>query len=125
MERRRPDAGRKLGPYKRHELLTGEAKYPLPEFYTGYGDGQDRNMEHFISEEMRRDWIENRTALLAFWESGKYTTWETFPDSLPWLFVRGYRGTLPWAATVFDDEPEPRRARKSGPNPREHDPPSP
>jgi hypothetical protein len=33
-----------------------------------------------------------------FWKSCKYTTADLFADSLPWLFVRGYAGRLPWAA---------------------------
>jgi hypothetical protein len=110
--RRKRSSRVSIGPYRRHELLTGKAHYPALG-YTGYGDGEDTNMEHFISEEMRADWIANRAELLAFWESGKYTT-EFFPDGKPWLFVRGHPWTLPWAATIFDrdDEPEPRRARK-------------
>ena len=30
--------------------------------------------------------------LMAFWQSGKYTTADVFPDSLPWLFVCGSAG---------------------------------
>jgi len=41
-------------------------------------------------------------ALMAFWQSGKYTTTDVFPDSLPWLFVRGSAGALPWAARHLD-----------------------
>jgi hypothetical protein len=35
---RRKHAVRTLGPYRRHELLTGRIKYPA-QGYTGYGDG--------------------------------------------------------------------------------------
>jgi hypothetical protein len=55
----------------------------------------------FISNEMRADWEANRDELMEFWRSGK-TTADVFPDSLPWLFVRGYAGTLPWAAVHLD-----------------------
>jgi hypothetical protein len=51
---------------------------------------------------MRTDWENNRDELLAFWCSGKYTALDTFSDSLPWLFVCGEPGTLPWAAEQFD-----------------------
>jgi hypothetical protein len=47
---------------------------------------------------MRSDWVANRDELMAFWKSCKYTTADLFADSLPWLFVRGYAGRLPWAA---------------------------
>jgi hypothetical protein len=119
---RRSTSRRELGPYRRHELLTGKADYPVMKYYTGYGDGEDTDMNHFVSEEMRVDWKANRDELMAFWESGKYTV-EVFPDSKPWLFIRGNPKTLPWAATIFDrDEPEPRRACK--PDPQEHDRPA-
>jgi hypothetical protein len=97
---RRAQPPRRIGPYKRHELLTGEIVYPS-EGYTGYGDGRGANLEDFISAEMRRDWAENRAALLKFWFSGDYTT--IFPDTLPWLFVRGSPGTRPWAAEHLEE----------------------
>src|ERR1700682_4751683 len=40
--------------------------------------------------------------LMAFWKSCKYTTADLFADSLPWLFVRGYAGRLPWAAVQLE-----------------------
>jgi hypothetical protein len=43
---------------------------------------------------MRADWEANRDELIKFWQSAKFT----HPDSLPWLFVRGRDGSLPWAA---------------------------
>jgi hypothetical protein len=112
--RRKRVSRSEIGPYKRHELLTGRATYPA-RAYTGYGDGIDLEMQHFISDEMRFDWRENRDELLAFWQSGKWTT-DVFPDCRPWLFVRGYANSKPWAATVFDkdDEPEPRRIPRKG-----------
>jgi hypothetical protein len=59
-------------------------------------------LTEFISTEMRADWAANRVELLEFWKSGKYTTADVFPDSLPWLFVRGSADTLPWAAMHLD-----------------------
>ena len=43
-----------LGPYKRHELLTGKIFYPM-RGYTGYGDGKSTNVADFIGDEMRAD----------------------------------------------------------------------
>jgi hypothetical protein len=91
---------RELGPYKRHELLTGEINYPAVG-YSGYGDGRSVNLADFICDEMRDDWAEHRDALMAFWASGEYTTAEIFPDSLPWLFAKGSPDTLPWAERVL------------------------
>jgi hypothetical protein len=124
--RRKRVSRSEIGPYRRHELLTGQAIYPV-RGYTGYGDGHDPDMEHFISGEMRWDWLENRTELLAFWRSGKDTC-EVFSDCRVWLSVSGSPGTLPWAARMFDkdDEPEPKRqpqkvvhaGQSSAPEPR-------
>jgi hypothetical protein len=59
-------------------------------------------------------------ALLAFWRSGKCATTDNLAEfglnvrMLPWLFVRGSPGTLPWAAMEFDRDRlarPPRRAR--------------
>ena len=47
-------------------------------------------------------WEANRDELMEFWRSGEYTHPDNFPDSLPWLFVRGYPDTLPWAAVHLD-----------------------
>ena len=93
---------RQLGPYRRHELLTGEIC--RPEFgYSGYaGDGKSNDVADYISDEMRRDWAEHREELIKFWKSGEYTTPDIFPDAKPWLFVRGDPDTLPWAAEQFD-----------------------
>jgi hypothetical protein len=114
MERRRPGQRRELGPYRRHELLTGKIMYPMLG-YSGYGDGHGTNLEDFISEEMRLDWVDNRTALLAFWRSDE-SCFE-FPDSLPWLFISHRDHALPWAARVFDkgggDPKRKRRARRA------------
>jgi hypothetical protein len=92
---------RTLGPYKRHELLTGRIKYPV-QGYSGYGDGASTEVADFISDEMRRDWAEHREALMTFWRSGGYTTPDAFEDSLPWLFVCGRLDTIPWAAAHLD-----------------------
>ena len=94
MERRAPSQRRGLCPYRRYELLFGEIIYS-PD-YTGYGsNGGSTNLEDFISDEMRRDWAENRTELLKFWRSGEFTM------DKPWLFDRGSAHTLPWAERVL------------------------
>lgn len=92
-DRRNPHSPRWLG-RRRSILLTGEISYSAFD-YTGYGDGQGTNLEDFISEEMRRDWADNRTELLKFWRSGEYTT------DILWLFICGSADTLPWAEQVF------------------------
>jgi hypothetical protein len=99
--RRKRMAKGSLGPYKRHELLTGEIKYALSG-YTGYGDGHGTDLTKFISDAMRSDWQAHRNELLAFWKSGEHTKQAIFPDSVPWLFVRGNDFSLPWAAEQFD-----------------------
>jgi len=88
-----------LDPYRRSELLYGEIHYPLPAYYAGYSDLRGLDLRAFISDEMRRDWLANRTALLEFWKSG-LTIIEAFPeDCLPWLpYGGGSPDTLPWAA---------------------------
>ena len=95
MERRKPVPSPELGPYKRHELLTGEIRYP-ENGYSGYGNGRSTSLMDFISDEMRQDWREHRTVLIKFWRSDEYTT------DKPWLFVWGDPDTLPWAAEQFD-----------------------
>jgi hypothetical protein len=89
-----------IGPYRRHELLTGRIVYPV-QGYTGDGDGVGTDLTAFISDGMRADWASNRAELMAFWQSGK-TTADVFPDSLPWLFMHGSADTLPWAAVHLD-----------------------
>lgn len=91
-----------IGPYRRQELLIGFIRYPMLG-YTGYGDGVGTNVADFISDEMRADWANNREELMAFWNSGEFTTPDVFPDSLPWLFVCGSADTLPWAANHLDE----------------------
>jgi hypothetical protein len=60
---------------------------------------------------MRQDWKNNREHLLQLWRG------ECLPDPhvRPWLSFTG--SGKPWAAKMFDkdDEPEPRRVRKSDP----------
>jgi hypothetical protein len=103
---------RGLTAYKVHELLTGEIKYPM-RGYDGYGDqladqGRDNLTANYISGAMRQDWEANRDALMAFWRSGKLAMTETLAEfgikvrMLPWLWARGSRKTLPWAAKEFD-----------------------
>src|SRR5258708_37324106 len=99
--RRRRASRLSIGPYRRHELLTGRTVYPV-QGYTAYGDGIGTVLTAFITHEMRADWEANRAELIAFWKSGAYTTADVFPDSLPWLFVRGSADTLPWAARHLD-----------------------
>jgi hypothetical protein len=94
---RRKRVARGIGPYRRHELLTGVCKYAV-QGYDGYGDGTSTNVTDYISDEMKADWKTYRAKLMRFWASGEYTTADNFPDSLPWLFVRGREGRLPWAA---------------------------
>ena len=97
--RRQP---RQLGPYRRHELLTGEIVRP-ENGYSGYAsDGKSNDAANYISDEMRADWAVHRAELLTFWKSGEYTSSKIFPDSRPWLFVCGNADTLPWAAEQFD-----------------------
>ena len=55
VKRRRRLSQRELGPYKRHELLTGEIDYPM-QGYSGYGDGTGTDLAAFIGDEMRADW---------------------------------------------------------------------
>ena len=79
---------------------TGQTLWQLmPLGYTGYGDGVGTDLTAFISNEMRADWTANREELLAFWQSGAP---DNFPDSLPWLYVHGSAGSLPWAAEHLD-----------------------
>jgi hypothetical protein len=105
---------RQLGPYRRHELLTGEIRYPENN-YSGYGDGRNTYLADFISDEMRRDWAEHRAELIKFWKSGEYTSPEIFPDAKPWLFVCGSPGTLPWACEHLDkgEDDAKRKSRRS------------
>ena len=88
-----------IGPYRRHELLTGHIQYPV-QGYTGYGDGVGTDLTKFISAEMREDWANNREQLLAFWQSG--ATSVVFGDCWPWLYVHGSADMLPWAARHLD-----------------------
>ena len=90
-----------IGPYERHELLTGRIYYPAPG-YSGYGDGTSTHIADFVTHELRLDWFANRDRLLAFWKSGEPIS-KFFPDSKPWLLDRGDPGSLPWAEQVFGD----------------------
>ena len=89
-----------IGPYRRHELLTGRIQYPV-QGYSGYGDGVGTDLTAFIGNEMRADWETNRAELMKFWWSGK-TDADVFPDALPWLYAGGNADTLPWAASHLD-----------------------
>jgi hypothetical protein len=97
--RRRRASRLSIGPYRRHELLTGRIQYPV-QGYTGYGDGIGTDLTAFIGDQMRADWEANRDELLAFWRSGK-TEADVFPDALPWLHGGG-ADALPWAARHLD-----------------------
>jgi hypothetical protein len=99
--RHRRQSRLQLNPWRRHELLTGEVK-PAPS-YAGYTNGRPTDdLADFISVEMREDWHRNRDELMKFWKSGEYTTPDIFPNSLPWLFVCGRPGTVPWASVHLD-----------------------
>jgi hypothetical protein len=100
--RRRRNSRLFLGPYKRHELLTGRIEYAV-QGYSGYGNGISTNVADFISDEMRADWKANREQLMEFWRSGKSEA-EVFPDDcLPWLYTWWRRpDRLPWAAQHLD-----------------------
>src|SRR5262245_39040546 len=97
---------RELGPYKRHELLTGEIV--RNDEYSGYADpeGTSEDLTQFISDEMRRDWEDNRDELLEFWKSGESTA-DFFVDSRPWLHEYGDPNDLPWAEKHFRNEQAP------------------
>jgi hypothetical protein len=86
--------------YDRYKYAAEEISYAVVG-YTGYGDGNSTNLTDFISDEMRADWEANRDELLKFWASGEYTTAMFFPNSMPWLFVKGSADTLPWAERVL------------------------
>jgi hypothetical protein len=104
--RRRRGSRLELGPYKRHELLTGQIM-AVASGYTGYATRGSTNLMDYISDEMRRDWLTNRTMLLEFWRSGKSEV-EVFPhDCLPWLCL-GDRSRQPWAARYLDEAPRSR-----------------
>jgi len=100
-----------LSQYQITELLTGKIRYPVYG-YTGYGNGEGRDLAAFITDRMRHDWAQHRDELLRFWISGRYSS-ELAPLWAPWLFFRGAPGTRPWAwweledrAPVVDDESE-------------------
>ena len=96
---------RRLTAYKRHELLSGVCTYPLPEFYSGYGDaaaGQNgEDLTPYITHEMKADWADNRELLLKLWR-GEIDDQEIWHDAKPWLCLFPGAGELPWAARVFD-----------------------
>ena len=99
--RRRRASRLSIGPYRRHELLAGRIVYPV-QGYTGYGYGVGTDLAAFISDEMRADWVANRTALLEFWRSGRSEA-DAFPnDTLPWLCTYIAAGSLPWACRHLD-----------------------
>ena len=98
LRKRRPSRF-SIGPYRRYELLTGHVEYTPS--YSGYGDGTSTDLTKFIGPTMYRDWAANRTALLAFWESGMSDA-EAFPhDALPWLCF-GPRDRPPWGVEHLD-----------------------
>jgi hypothetical protein len=78
--RRKRTSRLSIGPYRRHELLTGRIEYPV-QGYDGYGDGSSTDLRKFISDEMRNDWRNHREVLLELWESGQSPI--IFPDCLP------------------------------------------
>jgi hypothetical protein len=103
---RKQRAHYELTAYRAYELLFGQSALPPhdigPNYYDGYVTGPGKTPEDCISDEMRQDWQRHRKWLVAFWDSGEYTTEDTFPGMPVWLFDRGYPDRLPWAARVFD-----------------------
>ncbi|MGV7219232.1 hypothetical protein [Bradyrhizobium sp. UFLA05-112] len=94
--RRKRTSRLSLGPYRRHELRTGQI-VGVVSGYTGYASGTSMDLADYISDEMRRDWQANRAALNEFWASGLSDA-EAFPDDcLPWLCPYRRPGSLPWA----------------------------
>jgi hypothetical protein len=92
-----------LSVYRVSELLTGKISYAIDGSYDGYGDMRGREVEDFISDEMRSDWQSNRVALIEFWQSGKKLS-EFFQRATPpWLPMLDRRNTLPWACDALDD----------------------
>jgi hypothetical protein len=63
--RRKRASRTSIGSYKRHELLTGEIRYPVLGC-SGYGDMSGTDLTAFITDEMRADWEANRDELVAF-----------------------------------------------------------
>ena len=101
--RRRRTSRLSIGPYRRHEFLTGRIQYPV-QGYTGYGDGDGvgTDLKAFIGPEMRADWAANRAALMDFWQSGMPEV-EVFPhDCLPWLCFGRPRDRPPRAVEYLD-----------------------
>jgi hypothetical protein len=50
--RRKRQSRSELGPYRRHELLTGEI-FTQCKGYTGYGDGIGKDLAAFVDDDMR------------------------------------------------------------------------
>ena len=78
IRRKRLMSRAQIGPYRRHELLTGTIYYPAMA-YSGYGDGTSTDVNDFVSDEMRLDWEQNRDELIAFWEVGRLYRHQIFP----------------------------------------------
>jgi len=98
--RRRRSSKLQLGPYRRHELLTGEVKIVV-QGYSGYSDQVRTDLTLFIGPEMRADWQNHRAELIAFWRSGKSSV--IFPDCLPWLWIPHGSADEPcWAERHLD-----------------------
>jgi hypothetical protein len=101
--RRKHTSRIELGPYRRHELLTGEIRY-VQYGYTGYGDG-GTDLAAFVNDGMRTDWKANRDELLDFWASHESVgLW--FQNVPPWINTRGSFDVLPWASEQFDGDLE-------------------
>jgi hypothetical protein len=96
IKRRNRTSRADIGPYKRFELVTGWIVYVMLNYYTGYGDGFDTNVGHFVSDEMRADWETNRADLMERWRSGEVA-------EEPWLMLSAdARRRRPWAVRMFD-----------------------
>lgn len=107
ISRRKRTSRLELGPYKRHELLTGKIIYPAKN-YTGYADGTSTDLAAFASDEMRHDWRSNRDELLLFWASKGRAI--QYADARPWLQISSFSFEgLPWGSLQFDDVEATRR----------------
>jgi hypothetical protein len=99
-----PSTHHEFGPHSVHELLTGTILYSVPPYYDGYGDpdGQDDNLEHFISDRMLADWHTHRDELVRLWRAGMRSY--DFPEQYtsPMLCFSGDPDTPCWAEVHLD-----------------------
>ena len=94
--RRKRTSRLSLSAYRRHELLTGRIVYPV-QGYDGYGDGRSTNVADYISDEMKADWLANRTGCLNF--GNRACRMQKLSRTIAFL---GPKDRLPWAAQFLD-----------------------